>query len=340
MLRHGELAEVVGVEVIDGIEVAQVFCEEVAAIDEVNVFVAVFLGVFVGLADDAYTLEVAFCGLGIEGVSYEDDGELELGGADDLKERFVGVAERFGGGGIIVVIHNEAGKLARRDMLGDGKLAHRAAGEAVVDAVGVEGAADDVAIGVARAGNAAALSYGRAVEGDRVVRALGGSAELVAFFESDFEFCYARVERKFDFELFYAGGESDGFAVHFHTVGEGLHHLSDVTAVGASTDIVIYAVDTAVGEVVHSAEALAERDADRDKLGIGGEADVSAGGMVGEPAVCLGIYLFFRGVEAVVFAAVVVGVDEPAEDEGSVFSIKIDKAVFLGFGGGKIGSFQ
>lgn len=146
-------------EEIDCVKVAHFIREEGVGIDKINVLIACGKRVFVGLANNFYTFKIVFVGFAVIRMRYKNHGKVGLSLADKLKEGLVRLRQGFGRGRVIIVVHYEAGKVTRGNMLCDRQFTHSAAREAMAYTIGIKRAADYFAIGVSGTGNTAALRY-------------------------------------------------------------------------------------------------------------------------------------------------------------------------------------
>ena len=122
--------------------------------------------------------------------------------------------------------------------------------------------------------------------------------------------------------------------------GEKLHGRTGILSCRTRTHIDIKSVDAAVCEMHHTQASTAELCAEGNFLGIGSEADGAAGSTFSQRTVRIRIGCLFRSVEAVIFTAVILRVNQAAEDKRRIRYIKIEKAVFVLFDLGKIRNFD
>jgi hypothetical protein len=216
-------------------------------------------------------------GVGVDGVFDEEDGGVGVGGAEDAAEGFEAF-EDLVAGDVGHEVEEEEGGVGVGHEGGDVVIEEGVAAESEVYYFALEGAGEDVGVGHARAGGAAALEDAGAV-GDNGTGAAGevdgGREEGGGGVEADVEGAEAVVEGEVD-HPFAGGGLHAGDEGGFGEAGGGAGG-SDVGPCLVFKAIEVEAFDAGGGHV--GEDGVAEGfPTDVDPAGVGAEAEGEAGG--------------------------------------------------------------
>ena len=129
------------------------------------------------------------------------------------------------------------------------------------------------------------------------------------------------VKRHKNKYLVFAGGKVHNVFVCLCAVSKGLHQLTAVFSVLAATDKYVKAPNTSVGKMIHSHNRFAQGVFYTNAVCIGNKAYSSAGGVVTQCTVGVGIDLLFTCVHTVIFSVVFVGVEYTADLKRLFFNV-------------------
>ncbi len=291
---HVEVSNFVGVTIVYGYQVCEVrrgleiIGEEFGAVDEINIFIPCLHGHVVGGLDRIETFYVlGRGGFRIDGTRNQNDWYVGKLVTDSLVEKVM-TFPQLTRAAVAVIVQNDGSRslTASGNVLCHVLFTVCAAGEAQVDAIGIQHTGNDIGVCIAGTVHAGALGNGASVEHDGCSRTLQRSCHLGIIGQSNLQAFHSAVKRQVDYNLGPVAGQLD------HLVDAlGIYHqlpgFAAVNTLGSATGVNVKAVCAARGYMAGAGGDLMEHGLQYEIACIGSETKGCAGGLPG-----IGDYIF------------------------------------------------